>query len=121
MVDSCAYVHASRDVSVPALVGPKQPGEIIPLFGDYTLEIDCEGQGITIATSDWTVNAEDDDGALTLTMPQISGLTTSVQINGGTAGTSYRVKNTVTTSDLARFEFDYQIPIRTVEKIPIAA
>ena len=49
--------------------------------------------GETITASEWDV-----DAGLTPTTPQINGATTSVFVEGGVAGTSYNLINSITTS-----------------------
>lgn len=60
-------------------------------FGwDYTGRIP---EGDSIATSTWQV-----DAWLTVETPTFAGLVTSVWLSGGTPGSVYTVRNTVTTT-----------------------
>lgn len=80
-------------------VSPKQPDESRRYGGDWRARLD-QWPGATIVTSVWALVAGS-DGALTISGSAINGdgTMTSALFAGGTAGTVYTVKNTVTLSD----------------------
>jgi hypothetical protein len=79
-------------------VDPKQPDEIKRYVGDWRVKL-APYAGLIIVLSTWTIVSP--DGALTTSAAAIAGdgLTTSALFSGGTFGTAYVVKNTVTLSD----------------------
>lgn len=80
-------------------VTPKQPGESRKYGGDWRPAL-ARFSGVTISASTWSL-VPGSDGALTLGSTAINpaGDQTSVLVGGGTLGTVYTLKNTVTLSD----------------------
>lgn len=80
-------------------VSPKQPDEQTRYGGDWRARLSYF-PGVTIVTSSWSL-VPGSDGALSIGGSAISvdGTQTSALFTGGTAGTVYTVKNSVTLSD----------------------
>jgi len=68
----------------------KDPGETLDYRIDWS---DWLGDGETISTSTWTAEAGITKGADSKT-----DTTTTVWLSGGTAGSTYRIEDTVTTN-----------------------
>lgn len=118
-MDACTVVEASRASLYPPLVARKTPTETDWIENDISQDVDCAGAGVTISTSVWAIDATDDDGALTLGTASFTGLITRQPYSGGTAGISYRIINTVTTSDGRTLEFTAQVTIADTVKAPV--
>ncbi len=79
-------------------VEPKQPEETKYYSGDWRKKL-AGLPGVTITASAWAIIGG--DGVLTVTSPAIdgTGTITSALFGGGTAGSVYTIRNTVTLSD----------------------
>lgn len=79
-------------------VDPKQPNEIKRYGGDWRVKL-APYTGLTITGSTWAIISP--DAVLTVSGGAIApdGLTTSAMFQGGTPGSAYVVRNTVTLSD----------------------
>ena len=118
---TCTQITASRASQYPPLMPRKGASETDRIENDITLDVDCEGAGVTITLSQWAIHPDDDDTTLTLGVPFFSGLITYCPYSGGTAGSAYRVVNTVTTSDGLVLEFTVQVVIAETVRIAFGA
>lgn len=118
-MSTCATILASRASQYPALLPRKAAAETERVEHDISQDVDCEGIGITIVNSTWVIDTDDDDGMLTLGVASFdaAALLTRQPVSGGTEGASYRLHNTVTTSDGLVLTYTSQLPIAPTVKI----
>lgn len=114
---TCATITASRASQYPPMLPRKTVDETDRIENDVSGDIDCEAAGITITLSAWSIEPDDDDGALTLGAAFIQGQVTYQPYSGGTAGVSYRIHNDITTSDGLVLRFTVQVVIADTVKI----
>lgn len=107
----CPTITASRASLYPPMMPRKTEAEVDRLEHDVSDDIDCLGAGIIITLSEWSIDAADDDGTLTLGIADIQGLVTRQIYSGGTAGKTYRLHNRVQTSDGLDLTFTSQVVI----------
>lgn len=120
-MSDCATITASRGSQYPPLLPRKAAAETERIENDVTDDIDCAGAGVTITQSTWAIHADDDDATLTLGTAFIQGHVTAQPYSGGTAGRTYRVVNTVTTSDGLVLEYTVQVQIAETVQILFGA
>ena len=111
MVAVCRIVEGDAASLYPATIDRMTPNETIRIEFDLSDDVDCQLVGITISNSVWAINADDDDGAMTLASPAINGLITSTSASGGTDGAYYRIVNTVTLNDGQVIERTGALPV----------
>lgn len=111
---ACKYIYATQGPLLGEPLDNMAPGEAIRAAFDLEQPVDCEGIGITIETSIWSLNTDTDDGAMTLDQPVINGYITSTRIGGGTDGVEYGIINTVTTSDGRTLIREAKLPVGIV-------
>ena len=111
MVDACRTVVGDVGAVSPPSLDRKAPGWTIPLRNNVTSLLDCDGAGVTITQSTWTVHTDDDDGSVTFSGQTISGLTTRTLVVGGVDGAVYRIQNSITASDGAVFVLTVSVPV----------
>jgi len=92
-------VRWSADRGEPAAWGRKTPASSERVYNDVSDDVDYDRLGVTISASVWAIHPDDDDAALVLSAPAISGYVTSTLAAGGTDGVNYRLINTITTDD----------------------
>ena len=115
---TCATITASRASLYPPLLARKTEAETEILENDISDDVDCDGTGsVTISTSTFAIHPDDDDGSLTLGTASFTGLVTSQPYSGGTAGKTYRIENSVTTSNGLLLVFTCQVNIADTIKI----
>ena len=110
-MDACTSITASRGSIYPPVVARKTPTETDYVENDIAADVDCEEAGITLISSLWAIHPDDDDATLTLGPAVITGLITRQVYSAGTAGKSYRLVNTVETSDGRTLEYTTQVAI----------
>ena len=108
---TCTTITASRGNRYAPQLPRKAPNETERLEHDISQDVDCAGAGITIAASVWRIDPADDDGALTLSQPLVTGLVTSTNYAGGTPGKAYLLHNDVDLSDGLQLTFSSQVVV----------
>jgi len=95
---TCREFIVDLDSRYPSETGRKVPSSTrrVWLYWDA---VDCDGAGVSLVNSTWAIHPDDDDTTLTLTSPSFAGFAATVLVSGGTDGSSYRLINTVTTTD----------------------
>lgn len=114
---NCTTITASRACTYPPMAPRKTQAETEILENDISDDVDCEGLGVSIITSVFTIHPDDDDTTLTLGTASFIGLVTSVPYSGGTPNKTYRIENAVTTSNGLSLVFTVQVSIAETVKI----
>jgi len=117
----CQTIDVDLSSPYAYLWGAKAPADEPRVANDWNPWLDCNTEGATILNSSFAVHPDDDDGTLILFQPAEANGIASVIVQGGTIDKSYRVINTVTTSDAQTITATGQIPVRDVDKQALAA
>lgn len=82
----------------------KDPGEVLDYAVDWSAHL---ADGDTIVSSSWVVAT-----GLTVGTDSETTTRTTIWLSGGTAGTEYRVTNTVTTAQGRTFERSFTVTVQ---------
>jgi len=121
-VTTCQIVDANISSPYAYLWDAKTAAMSIRIANDWNTWLACNGaSGATIINSLWQIHPDDDDATLVLSLEADTAGVVSVMVSGGTADRSYRLVNTVTSSDGQVPIATGQIPVRETYKQALAA
>jgi len=119
MVTTCRVVYGDAGSISPASIDRAAPGEIIRIEYDLTADVDCAGVGVTLSVVSWSINADDDDGLLTLSADTTSGLiaSTLATVDADITQRCYMITADIVTSDQRRLLRSCSLPVLETRRV----
>ena len=109
----CAVIPVDVNTPYPVPLPHLPVGDVAPAEVDFGNWFDCADVGLTLTQVTWAINADDDDGGISIApLPEV-GLVASCQVTGlaSGAGKSYRVSAFGVASDGQKHTRWLEIPV----------
>lgn len=119
---TCQIIDANISSPYAYLWDAKTAPMSVRIANDWATWLACHAPpGATLVSSVWEIHPDDADGSLVLAQDTEADGVASVLVSAGTADRSYRLVNTVTSSDGQVLIATGQLPVRETYKQAFAA